>query len=131
GSIVVEASNVMHPGVLLRRTRQVFRGNGISKETTRDRNDGAAGMRKDELDVRAPGGSFARDETHDGAGCMGWILEGLWRHTFDQIPAAGRFQRMRVYNGLAPIQFIEDWSERGIAQPLVIVAGQESDAIYL
>ena len=38
---------------------------------------------------------------------------------------------MNENDGFAPIQFLEDWSIRVIAQPLAVITGEQSDSLGL
>ena len=64
-------------------------------------------MGKDELNVRAARSRIADDEIHDDASRIGGVFEGLRTHTCQWISAAGRFERMRINNGLPAIQLIK------------------------
>ena len=68
---------------------------------------------------------------HDDASGVGRIFERLSAHAGQRILAAGGFERMRIDNRIPPIQFIEDRIECFVTEPLVVVAGQERNAIDL
>jgi hypothetical protein len=88
-------------------------------------------MREDEFDIRTARCGVTRDQAHDRASRIGGIFQRLSSDTLHQISAACCFERMRIDNSFPAIQFIENWCERGIAKPFVIVTSQESDAIGL
>ena len=64
-------------------------------------------MGKDELNVRAACGRIGDDEVHDDTSRIGGVFERLRTHTCQWISAAGRFDRMRINNGIPAILLIK------------------------
>lgn len=68
-------------------------------------------------------------EAENRTGRVGRELKGRRADTCLQLAAAGRIDRMRIDDCIAPIEFIKYRLEQGIAQPASAVTGEQADAI--
>ena len=86
-------------------------------------------MRKDEFHVGAPRCGIAHDQAHEGARRVCGIFQRLSANSGYRIFATGCFQRVRVNDSIAPVEFVEDGIKLFVAQPGVVVTSQERYAI--
>ena len=96
GGVVVEAPQVIEARVRFCWPRQAVAAGGLTQEALGKRRDGSAGMRKDEVDIRAGGCAAALDQADDGPAGVGIVLDGRFVDVRLQVLAAGRRRGMRI-----------------------------------
>ena len=89
----------------------------------------AAGMRKDDPDIRIARRGAAEYRPGDGPRRIRSPFNGAVADAGNQIAAAVGGDRVSVNHGLAPVEFLIYGSERRISQPFIPIAGKQADAV--
>ncbi len=90
-----------------------------------------ARMREDPADVGEFCGGAAEDDMGDRARRIGRVLDRPRRDARHQSAAAVRCGRVNVDHCLAPVELFVDRRKRRIAEILVLIAGEQPDAVGL
>ena len=86
-------------------------------------------MGEDEFDIGATLERAVEQQARDRARGVERILHQRRIDPRQQVHAARRHGRMEEDRRLAPVQFVEDGRERGIARPLVLVVGLQLEPV--
>ena len=90
---------------------------------------GAAAMGKDPADVGVVEHRAVDQDAGDGARRLERIFDRLRRQAGLHGAATGRCGRMRIDDGLAAVEFLEDRRERRIAEIFAVIGAQQPDAV--
>src|SRR5213594_4376936 len=116
-------------GVRLRGSCQVLRAAFVAEKAPGKSGDGSAAMRKNVADVGSARGRSAGNETDDRSAHIGVVLNGCLVNTRQEISAtATRCRAVRIDDGLAAVEFIENRLERFVAEPLISPVAQQANA---
>src|SRR5262249_9751997 len=91
----------------------------------------ASAVREDHPHIRITRGRPTENDLGDRTSCVGSPLDRPFADIRKEISAATGSVRMRVNDGITPVEFLENRIERGIAEPLVAIAGEQPDAVRL
>src|SRR5439155_3802937 len=93
----------------------------------------AASVRPDPADIGIPRRISAETYTRDCSRRVGTVLHASRTHAgrVIEIPATIGGRRMDVHDGVAPVEVFHNRSVGGIAEPRIVIAGEEPDTIGL
>src|SRR5262249_17623686 len=102
---------------------------GEADETAGQERQRAATVGEDPTNVRKPRGGAAEHDVRDGARGVGRVFARCRRDAWNEAAAAIGRGRVDIDHGLAPIELLVDRGKRRIAEILVLVTGQQADAV--